>query len=385
MRQRCQLLLCLMLTALLISVASNLVTLKAATPQNPADGSYKPVHGTFSVQKSDIVLKDAKRSRLVPVKVYYPKTTGTYPVIIFSHAEGGSKDWYAYLGEYWASHGYISIHANHVGSDTSAMKNLADNNNDGFNDRNGSQRPRGGMMGMRTGLVDENVWLNRAKDISFIIDSFSTIESQISALKGKIDKNRIGVAGHSLGAQTALSIAGALVDTKKAQNLNLGDKRVKAFIAISLQGAARLGFDEKCATAITKPVMVIDGQNQMVRQRQGQGQGGPTGGQGAGNGAGFAGNPNRPGNGDFARNRFTMFDILPKGEKFEVTINGAKYFDFLDKKDMKGTNTAFQSYITMMTVAFWDSYLKDQPLAKSYLKADGMKKYSKAKVTVKTK
>ena len=44
------------------------------------------------------------------------------PVIIFSHGLGGSRDGYEYLGRHWASHGYVSVHSTHIGSDTSALK-----------------------------------------------------------------------------------------------------------------------------------------------------------------------------------------------------------------------------------------------------------------------
>src|SRR5581483_4684895 len=68
---------------------------------------------------------DAKRHRDVPVKIYYPKTgDGPFPVIVFSHGLGGSREGYEYLGNYWASHGYVSVHLQHLGSDDSVWKGL---------------------------------------------------------------------------------------------------------------------------------------------------------------------------------------------------------------------------------------------------------------------
>ena len=70
-----------------------------------------------------MVWHDKKRDRDVPVKIYYPKDVkGPVPLIIFSHGLGGSRDGYSYLGNEWASHGYVSAHVQHLGSDTAALK-----------------------------------------------------------------------------------------------------------------------------------------------------------------------------------------------------------------------------------------------------------------------
>src|ERR1700722_18408724 len=67
--------------------------------------------------------RDAKRERTVPVKIYFPKTgEGPFPVIIFSHGLGGSREGYEYLGRYWASHGYVSVHLQHAGSDSAVWR-----------------------------------------------------------------------------------------------------------------------------------------------------------------------------------------------------------------------------------------------------------------------
>ena len=41
------------------------------------------------------------------------------PLVVFSHGIGGSRSGYSYLGRYWASQGFASLHLQHVGSDTS--------------------------------------------------------------------------------------------------------------------------------------------------------------------------------------------------------------------------------------------------------------------------
>lgn len=64
----------------------------------------------------NFVLTDAVRARPLPLKIYYPQQEhpGGYPVVIFSHGSGGSKDGYSYLGRFWAENGYVVIHATHL-------------------------------------------------------------------------------------------------------------------------------------------------------------------------------------------------------------------------------------------------------------------------------
>jgi len=39
----------------------------------------------------NIVLKDDRRDRELPVKIYHPQEPGSFPAIVFSHGTGGSK------------------------------------------------------------------------------------------------------------------------------------------------------------------------------------------------------------------------------------------------------------------------------------------------------
>src|SRR5262245_52892801 len=67
--------------------------------------------------------KDAARNRPVPVKVYYPSELAQrFPVILFSHGLGGTRETYEYLGRQWASHGYVAVHLQHLGSDDAVWR-----------------------------------------------------------------------------------------------------------------------------------------------------------------------------------------------------------------------------------------------------------------------
>ncbi len=153
-----------------------------------------------------IVLHDVARRKDIPLKIYYPVGAGPFPVIVFSHGAWASKDSYFALGQYWASHGYVSIHPSHADS-----------------------RKDSGFRGtLRATISDPQAWEDRPKDISFVLDSLSEVERKAPALRGKLDRTRIGVGGHSFGAYTAEAVAGATVQMPgRTQPQSFADKRVR--------------------------------------------------------------------------------------------------------------------------------------------------------------
>lgn len=95
--------------------------------------------------------RDAKRDRVVPVKIYSPKSgAAPFPVIIFSHGLGGSREGYEYLGRHWASHGYVSVHLQHAGSDDAVWRD---------------ERPAERMTAMRRATLQPRNASERARDV----------------------------------------------------------------------------------------------------------------------------------------------------------------------------------------------------------------------------
>lgn len=90
------------------------------------------------------------------MKIYFPESAGPFPVIVFSHGLGGSREGYEYLGQYWAAHGYVSVHLQHIGSDELLWKDGA------------------GMQGLRGGITIKTA-LDRPRDVSFVIDQLQTL------------------------------------------------------------------------------------------------------------------------------------------------------------------------------------------------------------------
>ncbi|MEP0854234.1 MULTISPECIES: alpha/beta hydrolase family protein [Cyanophyceae] len=291
------------------------------TPSNqsiPTQSLYKPNLGSYTVGVADdLSLFDSRRKRQLPVKVYYPQGQGSFPVIIFSHGGGGgSKEGFSYLGEFWASQGYISIHPSH--SDSSSLRETEDN---------------------------AQPLEYRPQDVSFVIDSLQALEGKIPQLRGKIDRARIGVAGHSFGAYSALWMAGQMVDTAQRKDVSFRDPRVRAFLAISPPGTGRGGLDERSWDRITAPVMIVSGSNER---------------------------------GDDWR--MEPFKNMPAGNKYYLLFQDAYHSSYNDYKPggrrglMQDRETIqnIHTHLQSASIAFWDSYLKQDNAAKQFLQSDAL-------------
>lgn len=174
---------------------------------------------TVEVEQFKTVWHDSTRDRDVPVKIFYPRTAGPFPLIILSHGLGGSRDGLDYLGRYWAGHGYVCAQIQHLGTDESVWK--------------GAQTQQQAETAMKQAAGNLNNILNRPRDVSFAIDQTLKLNTdENSELNGKINADAIGVAGHSLGGLTALFSAGQRA-MGGGLSVDLSDPRIKASVTMS--------------------------------------------------------------------------------------------------------------------------------------------------------
>ena len=128
------------------------------------------------------------------VRVHHPAAgDGPWPVVVFSHGLGGSREGYGFLGKRWAEHGYVSIHPDHPGSDTAVFRGNA---------------PAELTQAMRQATTALRILEGRPRLIAALISALPTLERVVPALAGKLDHKRVGVAGHSYGGWTTMSVAG---------------------------------------------------------------------------------------------------------------------------------------------------------------------------------
>ena len=75
---------------------------------------YDPMlTGKVQTEQTDLAIKDAKRSREIPIRVYLPTDKTAAQVVLFSHGLGGNREGSAFLGKHWAARGYVAVFLQH--------------------------------------------------------------------------------------------------------------------------------------------------------------------------------------------------------------------------------------------------------------------------------
>jgi predicted dienelactone hydrolase len=322
----------------LIALAFSLGTTAAlaAEPKSPAEPQRWREAGPNQVEVATYQWTDAVRQREVPVKIYYPRSAQRCPVIIMSHGLGGSRDGYEYLGRHWASHGYVSVHPQHKGSDDEVWK--------------GVPSP---MESMQKAAANPANAMNRPKDVSFVIDRLEQLDREDGPLRGRLDTGRIGMAGHSFGGYTTLAIAGQVFPVL-GQNLTLADRRIRAAVPMSGSVPKQRDKLDQAFGSIKIPCLHMTGtlDDSPIGETK-------------------------------AAERRLPFDHIHLADQYLVNFVGGDHMIFSGRPRRTENVVApgwqgsgekdplFQELIRTVTAAFWDAYLKDDAQAKTWLTGGG--------------
>jgi dienelactone hydrolase len=158
-----------------------------------------------------VILPVPGRGEDLQVRVSAPMTGRDLPVIVFSHGFGMSMDGYAPLADHWAAQGFVVLQPTHLDSRTLGLP---------------PEDPR-----------TPHIWRIRIEDLKHVMDGLDTLEAALPGLSGRLDRDRIAVAGHSWGAQSASTLLGArILDADGVPGEDLSDPRVKAGVLLALTG-----------------------------------------------------------------------------------------------------------------------------------------------------
>jgi dienelactone hydrolase len=175
----------------------------------PADAGTSPATPVISVRPVTLAAPD--RGQDLQVRVCAPTTGRDLPVIVFSHGFSQSMDSYAPLADFWAARGFAVIQPTHL--DSRALSLAPDDPRTPF------------------------IWRIRIDDLTRVLDQLDAIEAAVPGLAGRVDRDRIAVAGHSWGAQTASTLAGArVIGADGDPGPSMADPRVKAAALLALTG-----------------------------------------------------------------------------------------------------------------------------------------------------
>lgn len=198
---------------------------------------------TTVLSAKPVVLPAPGRGADLQVRVSAPATGSDLPIVVFSHGHGWSMDGYAPLADFLAAHGFVVLQPTHLDSRTLGLP---------------AEDPR-----------TPRIWRFRVEDLTRVLDGLDVLEAAVPGLRGRLDRGRVAVVGHSWGAQTASMLLGARVlDADGVPGEDLSDPRVKAGVLLALPGlgddltpfaAEHLPFMRPSFDKMTTPALIVAG------------------------------------------------------------------------------------------------------------------------------
>lgn len=154
--------------------------------------------GKQEVYKETLILEDEARKRRIPVDIYYSfKSQG--PLVIMSHGFAADRRFLRYLAYHLASYGLTVVSVEHPGSSIYSLM----------------QMPQGAKLSQ---ILPASEFIDRPKDISFVLDQLEKLNQHDSYFKGKFQTKQVSIIGHSFGGYTALALAGAKLNPKQLRS-----------------------------------------------------------------------------------------------------------------------------------------------------------------------
>lgn len=274
-------------------------------------------HAAAPITLCEATWLDPLRNRSVPVRIRMPAGNGRVAVILFSHGLGGSLNAGAIWAHGWAEAGFAVVNVQHPGTDSSIF----------------------GKPGFKSALNGEQL-AARARDIHFVISELGRRVIEGSCDLTRIDSGRIGVAGHSFGAQTIQAIAGQSYPA--AIEPPLSDPRVRAAIGLS-PSPPLIGSPEAAFATVRIPFLSITGTDDAIPFVT------PI----------------------TAVQRQQPFRLMPPGEKYLLVLKGGTHEMFAGqviRTMLNGEPTPhIRDTVIAVTTAFWRATLDRDPASLRWL------------------
>lgn len=315
--------------------------------------------GTYRWDRRTLTLQDEARDRTIPLDLYLPNLSTPAPLIVISHGFGSDRTSYRYLAEHLASQGFAVASLDHPGSNADYVQAL--------------------FEGASEQISDPEEFINRPRDISFVLDELTRLAATDSTLLNQMELTQVGVVGQSFGGFTALSIAGAsfnpdqlkhdcpngsahqdtlnlsLLLQCRASNLpwsepaaaptRLKDDRIKAVVAINPIGS--IVFGREGMAHLDVPIMMMSGSSDVVAPSLFE--------------------------------QLFPFTWLNVSDRYLVLMRKATHFSTIGPSDHSDNSVALppaivgpapdlaQTYTKILSTAFFKAYIHNQSHYQSYL------------------
>jgi hypothetical protein len=298
---------------------------------------------SFQIQTLLVDWTDTGRRGEIPVKIYYPvaryRQLTAFPVIIFSHDAGRTRDEFDYLGQHWASRGYVSVFLPQYAKDYGVWK--------------GSFIQEKDKRYITSRIKERRQDIRRDNDVRFAIDRLEMMNRNDRTFRGMFDLRYIGVVGDYYDANTAMSVAGLYAGVSRDRNKYYsGNPQVRAIIVLSEPAQNRNAILNNTYSRIGVPILeMTETITGIPAQRRGR----------------------RPDQKVMPYNFSTERDI------YSIIFNVADYMIFSGDRHRnfgKDKMDAYHiSFIKDVTTAFWDAYLKNDLQAKQWLRNGRFENY----------
>ena len=297
--------------------------------------------------------------------VYLPVATKE-PAPLVVIAPGLNTDWqnFTYIAKHLASYGFGVAALNFPGTN--------------------AKRVNAVLNGLDTPPLD-NQWVEQPLVITRLLDEIERKSQSDSQWQGKLDLQKVGIIGQSLGGYTAMAIAGAKVDWQHLKrecrtigspeqidlnpslfwqcqgaanpipNTDLQDKRIVAAIAIN--PVTNPVFSKSGIDRLKIPLMIVAGDKDLFTPALDE--------------------------------QIKPFTWLPEINKYLVLVENSTHFSFIGGEDLDNEEIELplqiadddpvlaRSYLKVLSVAFFQTYLARQETFKSYLTESYVKSISK--------
>jgi len=300
--------------------------------------------GPVNYSLQSITLNDFLRGRRFPVDLYLPQLGNSLaPVIVISHGLGSDRLTFKYLATHLASYGFAVAVPEHPGSSAQQLQAL--------------------INGLANEVTAPAELIDRPLDIKFLLDELKR------SFGKQLNLQQVGIVGQSFGGYTALALVGAKLNFEQLQkdcgpsndSLNLSlllqcralalptipselqDQRVKGAIAINPIGSSIFGQSQ--FSQIKVPLMLVAGSNDTVA-------------------------PALP-------EQIQPFTWLTTLNKYLVLLKDGTHFSTLEEPTNgivpsqaigPGADVA-QAYMKALSVAFFKTYIANEPNYQVYLSA----------------
>lgn len=265
----------------------------------------------FDLIKTDYV-DQARNNRVVPVKIYQPCGTGPFPLVMWSHGLGGTRDGAGFLARALAESGIMVVNIQHVGTDDVLWRGMKGHPWDNI----------------KKAEITNETLLQRWRDVPFVLDQLYDLP---------FDWERIGYAGHSLGALSVQILCGQLWPDETGELKSFADNRIKHGLLYSPVPSLSTDHPSDVFASIDKPILHMTGTNDVS----------PLSGYGY-------------------EERFRIFDGAVHADRIMIVIDGADHMVF------SGTRGQLPAYpdirkheelILALTCCYWSRVFKGESMS----------------------